>query len=86
MTEKWIIKNGEIIDTENNISLDSFVDVVIVLNQQSKNIKQLFNENELLKQRNRHLELSCQYQAKFIAEKGYDIREVAEFARNGGND
>ena len=31
MTEKWIIKNGEIVDTTNNMTFDSFMEIIIVL-------------------------------------------------------
>ena len=43
--------------------------------------RQLEKENKQLKQRIRQLELSCECQAEFISNKGFDIRDVAEFAR-----
>ena len=55
MTEKWIIKDGEIIHTATNITFDSFIDIVVVLNGQSKNITQLYDKNKELKYENEYL-------------------------------
>jgi len=49
MTEKWIIKNGEIVDTTNNITFDSFMEIIIVLNGQSRQLTQMSKENKKLK-------------------------------------
>ena len=48
--EKWIIKNGEIVDTETNMTFDSFMEILTVLNGQSKQINKL---ECLLKRRTR---------------------------------
>ena len=50
MTEKWIIKNGEIVDTTNNITFDSFMEIIIVLNGQSRHLTQMSKEIEQLTQ------------------------------------
>ena len=50
MTEKFIInQNGEIEDTMTHITFDSFMEIFIVLNGQSRQLKKLSEENELLK-------------------------------------
>ena len=50
MTEKFIInQNGEIEDTITHITFDSFTELLIVLNGQSRQLKKLSEENELLK-------------------------------------
>ena len=50
MTEKWIIKNGEIVDTTNNMTFDSFMEIIIVLNGQSRHLTQMSKEIEQLTQ------------------------------------
>ena len=50
MTEKWIIKNGEIVDTTNNMTFDSFMEIIIVLNGQSRHLTQMSKEIEQLNQ------------------------------------
>lgn len=57
MTEKFIINgNGEIEDTMAHITFDSFMEILIVLNGQSRQLKKLSDENEQLKKDNEHLE------------------------------
>ena len=54
MTEKFIInQNGEIEDTMTHITFDSFMEILIVLNGQSRQLKKLSEENEQLKQQNK---------------------------------
>ena len=56
MTEKFIInQNGEIEDTMTHITFDSFMEILIVLNGQSRQLKKLSEENEQLKQENKEL-------------------------------
>lgn len=51
MTEKFIInQNGEIEDTMTHITFDSFMEILIVLNGQSRQLNKLWEENEQLKQ------------------------------------
>ena len=45
MTEKWIIRNGEIVNTETHMTFDSFMEIIIVLNGQSKELANLHEEN-----------------------------------------
>ena len=48
---KFIInQNGEIEDTMAHITFDSFMEILIVLNGQSRHLKKLSEENEQLKQ------------------------------------
>ncbi len=50
MTEKFIInQNGEIEDTIAHITFDSFMELVIILNGQSRQLNGLWEENEQLK-------------------------------------
>ena len=56
MTEKWIIKNGKIVDTESSIIFDSFMEIVIVLNGQSRKLNNLHEENISLKYKNELLQ------------------------------
>lgn len=56
MTEKWIIKNGKIVDAESSIIFDSFMEIVIVLNGQSKKLNNLHEENIALKYKNELLQ------------------------------
>ena len=52
MTEKFIInQNGELEDTMAHITFDSFMEILIVLNGQSRHLKKLSDENDQLKQR-----------------------------------
>ena len=54
MTGKFIInQNGEIEDTMTHITFDSFMEILIVLNGQSRQLKKLSEENEQLKQQNK---------------------------------
>ncbi len=48
MTDKWIIENGEIKDTTTNMTFDSFMEIITVLNGQSKKITGLNKEKEQL--------------------------------------
>ena len=49
MTDKWIIENGEIKDTTTNMTFDSFVEIITVLNGQSRRITELASDNKRLK-------------------------------------
>ena len=49
MTDKWIIENGEIKDTTTNMTFDSFVGIITVLNGQSRRITELASDNKRLK-------------------------------------
>ena len=49
MTEKWIIENGKIKDTSTNMTFDSFVEILTVLNGQSRRITELASDNKRLK-------------------------------------
>lgn len=49
MTEKWIIKNGEIMDTTTNMTFDSFMEIIIILNGQSRHLNKMTKENKKLK-------------------------------------
>ena len=56
MTEKFIInQNGEIEDTMAHINFDSFMEILIVLNGQSRHLKKLSEENNQLKFENKDL-------------------------------
>ena len=52
MTEKRYIinNNGEIENTSNHMTWDSFTEVLIILNGQSRHLEELGKENEELKQ------------------------------------
>ena len=50
MTEKYILIDGGVKDTVNGITWDSFLELVIVLNGQSRHLQRLTDENEQLKQ------------------------------------
>lgn len=50
MTEKYILIEGGVKDTANGITWDSFLELVIVLNGQSRQLQKLSVENEQLKQ------------------------------------
>lgn len=49
MTEKWIIKNGEIMDTTTNMTFDSFMEIIIILNGQARHLNKMTKENKKLK-------------------------------------
>ena len=49
MTDKWIIENGKIKDTTTNMTFDSFVEIITVLNGQSRRITELASDNKRLK-------------------------------------
>lgn len=51
-----------------------------------KYLKEIKEENEKLKQQVRQLSLIGEKQAKFIQSKGFDIKELIDFAREGSND
>ena len=51
MSEKFIInQNAEVEDTISHITFDSFMEIIIVLNGQSRQLKKLSEENKQLKQ------------------------------------
>lgn len=49
MTEKYILIDGGVKDTVNGITWDSFLELVIVLNGQSRHLQRLTEENEQMK-------------------------------------
>ena len=52
MTKRYIINtNGEIENTSNHMTWDSFTEILIILNGQSRHLEELADENEQLKQR-----------------------------------
>ena len=56
MTEKFIInQNAEVEDTISHITFDSFMEILIVLNGQSRQLKKLSEENEQLLEENEQL-------------------------------
>lgn len=61
MTEKWIIKNGEVVDTDSNMTFDSFWELLTVLNGQSRHLTELSEENKKLKQVLKELRDMIQY-------------------------
>lgn len=55
MTEKYILSNGGVKDTVQGITFDSFSELLVVLNGQSRHLQKLSDENEQLKQENKKL-------------------------------
>ena len=48
MTERWTIKDGEIVDTETNMTFDSFIEILTVLNGQSRHLDIFHEEKQTL--------------------------------------
>lgn len=75
MTERWIIKDGEIVDTETNMTFDSFMEIVIVLNGQSRHLNELYKDKEELKynvKRAINLRIDYKKQVAETLQKYYD--------------
>lgn len=64
MTEKWIIENGEVVDTSTGMTFDSFTELLTVLNGQSRHLTELSEENKKLKSVNQELRKELQLDAQ----------------------
>lgn len=79
MTEKWILKDGVVVNTENNMTFDSFTELVIVLNGQSNDIKTLTLQEEDRKLYQRELENKIKELKSFKA----NVKEVLKHEYKG---
>lgn len=68
MSEKYILENGVIKDTSNNITFHDFVDILILINGQSRKISSLDKENMELKSDYQTLKLQDNDCSDFVRE------------------
>lgn len=83
MTEKWIIENGEVVDTSTGMTFDSFTELLTILNGQSRHLTELSKANEQLQKENKILyDENIQLRTKLL--HFHQLKDDVEYLKEKG--